>query len=149
MTIGVSCNRDVITLQRENTIRQAAKLMRQHHVGDVVVVEIEQHKARPIGIVTDRDLVVEVVATGLDADVITVGDIMLNNLTTVEAHMGIFEAIEKMASKGVRRLPVVDEAGYLLGIVTYDDLLHLLAKELGALDKLVTKAQKNEVMKRR
>lgn len=153
MTIGSICNREVITVLADATVQHVATLMRQYHVGDVVVIEnaVKNHKNKtvPIGIVTDRDLVVEVVATELDCKVMTAGDIMLKNLTVVKENVGIFEAMTLMSGKGIRRLPVVDDSGNLQGIVTLDDLLLLLAKELGALSKLVANEQKNEAKKRR
>jgi CBS domain-containing protein len=149
MTIGAICNRDVITAQPSATVLEAVTLMRQHHVGDVVVVKHHQGKKVPVGIVTDRDVVVDLVATELDCKVITVGDIMVTNLAVAKASTGILEAIQLMASKGVRRLPIVDDNDDLVGIVTLDDVLLLLAKELGALTKLVAREQKNEAARRR
>ena len=149
MTIGAICNREVITVQRDATVLHAAMLMRQYHVGDVVVIENRKDVTVPIGIVTDRDVVVEVVATELDTAVITVGDIMVASLAVVKDSVGVLEAIQLMTSKGVRRLPVVDDGGSLMGIVTLDDLLLLLAKEFGALSKLVAREQKNEASRRR
>ena len=148
MTIGTICNRKVITVQRDATVLHAAVLMRQHHVGDVVVIENRKNKTVPIGIVTDRDIVVELVATELDCNVITVGDIIAK-LIAVKDSAGVFEAIQLMANKGVRRLPVVDADGGLVGIITLDDLLLLLSKELAAFTKLVTREQKNEATERR
>ena len=149
MTIGAICNREVITVQRDATVLHAAMLMRQYHVGDVVVIENRKDITVPIGIVTDRDVVIEVVATELDTAVITVGDIMVASLAVVKDSVGVLEAIQLMTGKGVRRLPVVDDGGSLMGIVTLDDLLLLLAKEFGALSKLVAREQKNEASKRR
>lgn len=149
MTIGTVCNREVITVQRDATVLHAAKLMRQYHVGDVVVIENHKNKAVPVGIVTDRDIVIELVATELDCKVITVGDIVINKLITIKESAGVLEAIQLMASKGVRRLPVIDSGGSLIGIVTLDDMLLLLAREFGALSKLVAREQKNEITKRR
>ncbi len=76
MSVGEICNREVIIVHRDETVQKAAKLMRQHHVGDVVVVENQNGVSAPVGIVTDRDVVVEIVATGLDQATMTVGDIM-------------------------------------------------------------------------
>jgi CBS domain-containing protein len=148
MTIGAICNREVITVRPDATVLHAATLMRQYHVGDVVVIEDRKGKSVPVGIVTDRDIVIELVATELDCKVITTGDIMANNLAVIKESAGIFEAIQLMTAKGVRRLPVVDEGGGLLGIITLDDLLLILSKELGSLSKLVSREQKNEVSKR-
>ncbi|MEO7344453.1 MAG: CBS domain-containing protein, partial [Methylotenera sp.] len=148
-TIGAMCNRKVITVQRNTTVLQAAILMREFHVGDVVVVKNVKNKVVPVGIVTDRDIVIELVATELDYRVITAGDIMLAELTAAKESDGVFETIQLMASKGVRRLPVVGNSGELVGIVTLDDLLLLLAKELGALTELVAREQENEATQRR
>jgi CBS domain-containing protein len=148
MTIGTICNREVITVQRDASVLHAAMLMRQYHVGDVVVIEARNAQCVPVGIVTDRDVVIKLVATELDSAVITVGDIMEPKLTIVKEHSVVLEAIQVMIAKGVRRLPVVDDDGGLVGIVTLDDLLLLLAKEFSTLTKLVAREQKNEAIKR-
>jgi CBS domain-containing protein len=144
MTVGEICNRDVVIVRREDTILAAAKLMRQHHVGDVVVVDERGGFRLPVGIVTDRDLVIEIMATGLDQKVITAGDIMIEELVTVKESLGVFEAIQYMRAKAIRRLPVVDERGALVGILALDDLLQLLSEELAAIARLVTSQQQKE-----
>jgi len=149
MAIGEICNREVIVVAPETTIGEAARLMRQHHVGDVVVVTEEGGRRKPVGIVTDRDVVVEVVATGLDPAVLTVGDIMVPDMATVPEKTGVFEAIRYMRDQGGRRMPVVGEDGSLIGILALDDLLELLAEELGALARLVAREQGKEVRNRR
>jgi CBS domain-containing protein len=149
MPISEICNREVVIVQRNNTILEAAQLMRQHHVGDVVVVEERGGVKVPVGIVTDRDLVVEIMAPAIDQTVITVGDIMVTELATVKENAGLSETIEYMRAKGVRRVPVVDKGGGLVGILTLDDLLELLAEELLALARLVRHEQKKETMSRR
>ena len=107
MSIGEICNRKVVVMQREETIAEAAKLMRDQHVGSVLIVNEQDGKRVPIGIVTDRDLVVEVIAPELDPDAITVGDIMMTSFVVVKEDTGVSEAIQYMRAKGVRRLPVV------------------------------------------
>ncbi|MGV3580998.1 MAG: CBS domain-containing protein [Methylophilus sp.] len=149
MTVGAICSREIITVQRDATVLHAAMLMRQYHVGDVVVVKKLKDKIVPVGIVTDRDLIIEVVATELDCNVITVGDIMVTSLTVVKDSASVLEALHLMTNKGIRRLPVIDSSGSLIGIVTLDDLLLLFAKEIGLVSKLVTREQKNEASKRR
>ena len=123
--------------------------MRQHHVGDVVVVEQRGGINVPVGLVTDRDLVVEIMAPAIDQAVITVGDIMTSDLVTVKESAGVSETIEYMRVKGVRRVPVVSENGGLLGILALDDLLELLSEELLSLSRLVRHEQKREMMSRR
>lgn len=149
MPIGEFANREVVVVQAQDTVSEAARLMRQHHVGAVLVVQMRDGKRIPVGIVTDRDLVVEVMATELDPDVITVGDIMAPHLFAVKEDLGVFESIQHMNARGVRRLPVTDESGALVGIVSLDDLIGLLAEELGALNKLITQEQKKELRLRR
>lgn len=149
MSIGEICNRKVVVMQREETIAEAAKLMRDLHVGSVLIVDEQDGERVPVGIVTDRDLVIEVIAPELDADAITVGDIMMTGFAVVKEETGVFEAIQYMRTKGIRRLPVVDAEERLIGIVTLDDLLILLAEELDALAKLVAREQQNEVVVRR
>jgi CBS domain-containing protein len=148
MPIGEICNRDTVVVKRDDTVLEAAKLMRQHHVGDVIVVEERDGVRVPVGIVTDRDLVVEIMATELDPDVITVGDIMEQELVTVNESVGVFEAIQYMRSKTVRRLPVVDKDNALVGILTLDDLLELLSEELLAISKLVSYQRQRETRRR-
>lgn len=148
MPVGELCNRDVVILRREDTILAAAKLMRQHHVGDVVVVDDSSGFRRPVGIITDRDVVIEIMATELDQKVITVGDIMTGGLVTVKESLGVFEAIQYMRTKAVRRLPVVDEQGALVGILTLDDLLQLLSEELAAIARLIAHQQQKETQDR-
>lgn len=149
MPIGEFCNREVIIVRRDDTALEAAKLMRQHHVGDVLVVEERNGVNVPAGIVTDRDLVVEIMAPGLDQQAITVGDIMVQELATVQENAGMLETIQYMRAKSVRRVPVVSESGGLVGILTLDDLLELLSEELLELAKLVRQEQNKEALSRR
>ena len=149
MPVSEICNREVVIARRTETVLDAAKLMRQHHVGDVLVIEDRDGIRVPVGIVTDRDLVIEIMAAGLDANAITVGDIMLSELVSVKEGTGVYEAIQYMRANGVRRLPVVDGKGGLIGIITLDDLLELLSEELLALSRLVRKEQKVEAGSRR
>ena len=149
MPVSEICNREVVIVQPDMTVHEAAKLMRQHHVGTVVIVEDRKGVNVPVGIVTDRDLVVEVMAPDLVQTVITVGDIMVQKLAVVQENTSVYEAIQYMRGEGVRRLPVVDGKGGLIGILTLDDLLELLAEELHELSKLVKQEQKKEALTRR
>lgn len=148
MTVGEICNREVIVIQRDETTLEAAKLMRQYHVGAVIVIETQNGRQTPVGIVTDRDLVVEVLATELDNAVITVGDIMAPEIFTIKESTATYEAIEYMRRKTIRRLPVVDDSGELVGMLTLDDVLELLSSELQDLAKLVRYEQRKEIRHR-
>ena len=114
LAIGEICNRDVVIAERKLSVVDAARLMRSHHVGDLVVVGELKGRNRPVAILTDRDIVVEVVAAAVAPDTLTVNDIMGQELATMQASEGVFEAVRYMRTKGVRRLPVVDRDGGLV-----------------------------------
>lgn len=148
MPIGEICNREVVIAEKSLPVIEAAQLMRAHHVGDLVVVEERAGRRHPVGIVTDRDIVVEVVAAGVDPDTLKLGDIMGAEVATVRESEGLFEALRYMRDRGVRRMPVVDQAGGLVGILTLDDLLSLLAEEMMELAKLVSHERQREAAAR-
>ncbi len=148
MSVGELCNREVVIAERTLPVSEAARLMRSHHVGDLVVVEDKGSRRHPVGIVTDRDIVVEVVAAGVNPEALKVGDIMGPEVATVREGEGLFEALRYMRDKGVRRLPVVDGSGALVGILTLDDLLGLLAEEMTELAKLVSHERQREASRR-
>ncbi len=149
MSIGAVCNKEVVFVNREVTVHAACKLMRHYHVGSLVVVDEVSGKRVPVGVVTDRDIVIEVVAMDLDARVITVGDIMAPDLVTAPESMGVSEAIELMRFRNIRRLPVVNDEGRLSGIVTIDDLLATLAEELSGIAHVVSREHMREGRVRR
>jgi CBS-domain-containing membrane protein len=148
MAVGEICNREVVFAEKTLSVREAAQLMRSYHVGDLVVVEEKDDRKHPVGIVTDRDIVVEVVAAGVNPEALTVADIMGPELATVQESEGVYEALYYMRSKGVRRMPVVGREGGLVGIVALDDLLGLLAEEMTELAKLVSHERKREATAR-
>jgi len=149
MPVSEICNREVVYARRDNSTLEAAKLMRQHHVGDLVVVDENEGVQIPVGIITDRDLIVDIMAPELDPGAITVGDVMTPELALVKEDAGLYESIQYMRAIGVRRLPVVNNSGGLVGILTLDDLLELLAEEMSTLAKLVKHEQKKETIIRR
>ena len=149
-TIASVCNRAVAFTTRDATVASAAKLMRHGHVGSLVIVDqMNGGKRVPVGMVTDRDIIVEVIATGLDPAVITVGDIMSQDLVVGRESDSVLETLEVMRFKGVRRLPTVDRDGQLIGIVTVDDLLEILAEELNELARIVAREQSHDVSTRK
>lgn len=144
MAIGDICTRDTVFTTKDSSIGDAARLMREHHVGDLVVIEEKGGRRFPVGILTDRDLVVEILAKEVDMTSLTVGDLMIEDLVTARETDGLYETIQRMRAKGVRRVPVVDAHDSLIGIVSVDDLLDLLADELTALARLVSREQARE-----
>lgn len=137
MPISHICNREIVIAKRGNTVLEATQLMRQHHVGNVLVVDEHGGIKIPVGIVTNRDLVIEIHAHGIDPAEITLGDILAQELAVVKEDTGVFEAIQYMREIGVRRLPVVNGEGAIIGILAMDDLLDLMTEELSMLTKLV------------
>ena len=148
MPVGEICNREVVVAERTTTIVEAARLMRRYHVGDLVVVDEVQGRRVPVGMVTDRDLVVEVIAREQPFASCTVSAVMSATVVCVPETAGVIEAIQQMRSHGVRRVPVVDAGGALVGILAADDLLDLLAEELSALARIAPRGQEREVRSR-
>ena len=144
MDIGEICSSETISCTRDETVQGAALLMRRHHVGDVIVVEAGDDGNTPVGIVTDRDIVVSVIAPGLDPASILVGDIMSDDLLTATESDDVYELIERMRLRGIRRVPVVDATGKLSGVVCADDLLEFLAEEMGELSRISSWQQAQE-----
>jgi CBS domain-containing protein len=151
MTTGIGhfCTRDVVTVAPDATVVDACKRMRAHHVGAVVIVEKTQGGDVPLGVLTDRDVADEVVALGIDANTLRVSELVQRSVTTVREDAGYAETVRLMAVNGVRRMPVVDEAGKLVGIITVDDVLRQLAGPLVALSDLVARERHFEQATRR
>lgn len=125
--LGRICTKPVITASAQMTVEEAARVMRSKNVGALVVV----NAGRPVGMLTDRDVAVEVVATGMDPDTARVGDVMRKRPITIREDLGIFDAARVFAKTGVRRLPVVTKNGVLVGVIAVDDLIMLLGNEMG------------------
>lgn len=143
-TAGEICNREVVYARRDTPVADAARLMREHHVGDLVVLDGREGEQTPVGIVTDRDLVIEVIAAGVRPDDLTVGDVMSYELVTAREEDGLLDVIERMGAKGVRRVPVVDDTGTLVGILSVDDLIELFAEQVTDLARLIAREQHRE-----
>lgn len=137
MAISECCNIGVVCCEAKASIPEIAALMRQHHVGDVVVVRYEDARRIPIGIVTDRDIVVETIAPDVDMHLLTAGDIMSTPLVTVTDEDSFPESLRLMRQHKIRRLPVVTENGELYGIVTADDIINLLTLELSMMSSTI------------
>ncbi len=138
MPIREYCNLGVVCCEPDAPISEVAALMRKHHVGDVVVVANQQEGHQiPLGIVTDRDILVETIALDVEARLFTASDLMSTPVTTIMEEAGLNEALGIMRGKRIRRLPVVNRGGGLVGMITTDDLLNLLAAELSSLAAVV------------
>lgn len=144
MKVGEICNRVVVFSTKDMPLFEAGKLMREHHVGCLLVLDETDRGRIPIGILTDRDIVVEVLAAGLDYRTVKVGEIMNADLFVAREEDDILDALQLMRRRGVRRLPVILASGVLVGIVTIDDLLGIVAEQLDDLVKAIASEQSRE-----
>lgn len=136
MRTGEICTREVVYCGRDAGVLEVAQLMRNHHVGDLIVAERRNGRLEPLGIVTDRDLVVKVLAEGVAAEALTAGDLMTRELVTVAETASVHEAIERMRAEGIRRLPVVGADGAMVGVLSADDVTEFIAEELTGLARI-------------
>lgn len=149
MAISECCSTEVVCCGPDTMVQEVAELMRSEHVGDIVVVEAREGMRIPVGIVTDRDIILEIVALRLDISAFTAGDIMTSPLVTVREDEGVFETLRTMRNHRIRRVPVVTPAGALFGIVTADDIINLLTNELSMMaDTLVDQPTREAYMRR-
>ena len=125
-TISSIMTRDVITANVDDTVQDAAKIMKEHGIANVIVVS----NGKPVGILTQRDVLLRVIAEGKDPKSVKVKDVMTKPLVTSKEDITILDAIRMMYDKKIRRLPIVDKDGKLIGIVTYRDVLGILLTRL-------------------
>jgi CBS domain-containing protein len=149
MAIGEICSREVVFVARSESCAQAARLMRENHVGSLVVVAKAGTPGMPIGMITDRDLAVGVMALGLDPEKTLVEAVMRPRIALLCETEGLGRAIALMRAEGVRRLPVVDADGNLVGVLAADDLIELFADELSGLAAMIGKSARIERAERR
>ena len=149
MLVKDVCTGGVVCCGTQTSVLEAASLMRHKHVGDLVVVDDPKNEGTPLGVVTDRDLVIEVLGKGLDPSKTTVGSLMHTPVVIAHESEDTAQVLERMRAHGVRRLPVVAREGEVVGIITLNDLLRLFVTDAGALLDIMTKGQKNEQHSRR
>jgi len=136
MSIYTVCQTSVVSVTPDTTIRFVAELMRSKNLGCVVIAE----EQKPVGIVTDRDIALRRAGPcNEDEEGAPISSIMTREVCTIRKDTGIFDAIQEMKSSGVRRLPVIDTGGRLVGLITLDDIIRLLARELGEIARIIGK----------
>ena len=135
----------VVTVRSQATLVECAEAMRSRHVGSLVVADAD---GKPLGIVTDRDLVVEAIALQLDPATLTAGDVMSAPVATVRPDDDVFDALARMRERGVRRLPVVDGQGRAVGLLAVDDLLGVLAEQIDSVVRVLRAEQTREAATR-
>jgi CBS domain-containing protein len=139
----------VVTATPDTTSTRAAQLMREHHIGSLVVVDDASDSGKPVGIVTDRDLVLAVMAEELDPSLFTVGDVMSVELVTAPANTDLLDATGILRRHRVRRLIVLDAAGRVVGLAALEDLLEALMRELSELVMALRGARDREIKERK
>jgi CBS domain-containing protein len=148
MTVNTVCNHNVATIDLDEDVLKAAQRMRQTHVGDLIVVEQRGAHQIPVGIITDRDIVVSIIAKHLSPESIKGSDAVKTDLVTVHKDNGIEFALREMRRAGVRRVPVVGDEGELVGLLSIDDVIDHLAVQLGHIADIVRLQQQAEAKDR-
>ncbi len=133
MSLGNLCRREIICVDPRTTVKEAAKLMEEKNIGSTIVVQ----ERKPIGILTDRDILLRVMNRGLDPEKTFVDEVMTKKIVTLRGDTGLFEALQKVKGKGMRRFPIVDSNGNLQGIMTLDDIFYLLGKEMSDMASII------------
>jgi CBS domain-containing protein len=149
MKIGTVSNPTVVVIGLGDSVLLAARLMREHHVGGLVVTEDDGHDKVPVGMLTDRDLVVGVLAKDVDhIKMLTVGDVITAKPIVAREDEDVSAVLDRMRRNVVRRVPVVDAKGHLVGIFTLDDLLGVLADDFASIGALVSRQRTYEAERR-
>ncbi|MGD8860977.1 MAG: CBS domain-containing protein [Myxococcales bacterium] len=144
MKIGELCNRTVYVAERMDSAADVARVMREQHVGSVVIVDRRQDRTTPVGIITDRDLTLTVVAENRPATATPIARLMSDDLYSAREDEDVFEVLQHMRAHGVRRVPVVDAADRLLGIFSFDDMVEWTSAQLAELTQLVQRERSRE-----
>jgi len=138
MTIEKYASRKVVTISEYASLFEAASMMKKENIGAVVIVK-DNNNLNPIGMLTDRDIVTKLIADKASLEDINVKDTITNDLLTISEGDSFESAIEALAKKGVRRAPLVDKNNFLIGLITLDDLLIRIIKNLNSLLNVVEK----------
>jgi CBS domain-containing protein len=141
MNVGEICNRHTSILGRDDSIYLAATLMRDHHVDYVVVVESEEGNNIPIGALSNRDIVVKMIAEKLELDRFTVGDVMNSQLLLANEQDDVMTTLKRMRLNGVRCLPIVNENRALVGTLSIDNILDTLSELLNDIGHIIKQQQ--------
>jgi CBS domain-containing protein len=147
MEAGAICQRLVFTIRRSERVSRAAQLMRENHVGYLVVVELEPF-ARPLGVLTDHDIAAEVVAREMDPRTVCASDIMTANPITASESDPLEATFQKMLALGLRRLPVVNDRRELVGILVMDDLFKVIVNDAQQVLNAIRSERQGESVRR-
>lgn len=144
-TINQFMSSDPVTARGGEGLLDAARRMRELHVGCLVVVDGPAGEHRPIGILTDRDIVVGVLAqTDQKLHLLRVDDVMTQKVVVAREGEDLDEVLRRMRAKGIRRVPIVDSSGLLRGLLSFDDILEHVKEQIGALADLIGRERRRE-----
>jgi len=141
MDAGEICSRKTVIIREDKFVKDAVKLLKQYNVGSLVVVKSMNNHNVPVGLLTDRDIVIKALPAQNPLDTIPVREIMSTPVITVTETTSIFETLSKMRYSGIRRLPVINEEGFLTGILSLDDIIDSIARELIEVTRVVQKEE--------
>jgi CBS domain-containing protein len=149
LSAGDLCTRETVVAPRAMPLTEAARLMREHHVGALVVVDEAGAGRVPVGMLTDRDIVTTVIAPDVDVHLLRVEDVTTSEPVAVRESDSLFDALRAMRTHGVRRVVVTDDAGVLQGVLALDDLIEVVAEEMGAIAQALSRGRERELKRRR
>jgi CBS domain-containing protein len=144
MILEKIANKRVATITAQENLRDAAKVMRDQHVGSLVVVKKEGIREVPVGVLTDRDIVVSTCAFGIPPDSVAVKDVMSVNFVSAKIHDGFYHVLNLMKEHGIKRVPLVNAENSLVGMVSTHELLSVLSDELGVVVKVTDRQHEVE-----
>lgn len=144
MKLSELCNKNVVTISKNDSVLNAAKLLRNEHVGCLVVVEESNNISKPVAIVTDRDIVIKALAPNVDLSATHISDVTTSKFITANENDDVHNALDLMRHHGIRRVPLVDDNDNLVGIITVDDLFAHLGEELHRLSRAIYMEQSRE-----
>ena len=144
LTAGDLCTRETVCVPRTASLTDAARLMRERHVGSLVVVDEQPAGRVPAGVITDRDLVTAVLAPDVDLHALRVEDVMSTEPVVAQERASLFDALAVMRSKGVRRLVVTDTQGLLQGVLALDDVIEVVSEQLQAVARALASGRGRE-----
>ena len=143
MKVGTLCTRETVMITPHDTLSKAASLMKNYDIGSLIVVDEARDKNKPLAIVTDRDIVLKAVACEKNSD-IPLSSILSDKLVTAHEDELLFDTLEKMKYVGIRRMVVVDDDGFLVGLLSMDDIIDFLSDEMETISGLFSRSRKLE-----
>ena len=144
MNVGQYCKRGVAAISTSADVAEAARLMREKHVGFLAAFKDGDPLRKPVGVLTDRDIVLEVTARDVDPHAVRVDDVMTRQPLIANENDELSDLVQAMRQSGIRRVPVVDVRGALVGIVALDDVIDVISSLLGEVAGSIRSEQRQE-----